>query len=112
MEIAKFVITAVGTFISVFTLSFAIFQYWKKKQDEKFDTLKESIKYEINTEKTDREKSIERLHKRIDQLESNIVHDVQRRMSTIEGELKGMRNVLEKIQEWFIKNTFTGGKSG
>jgi hypothetical protein len=37
------------------------------------------------------------------------MQDLQRRMSTIEGELKGMRNILEKIQGWFVDNTPTGG---
>ena len=112
MEIAKFILTAIGTFLSVFTLSFAIFQYWKKKQDEKFDTLKISIRNEITGEKIEREKSAERLQKRIESLEIHIMHDLQRRMSTIEGELKGMRNVLETIQGWFINNTSSGGKNG
>jgi hypothetical protein len=109
MEIAKFVLTAVGTFLSVFALSFTVFQYWRKKQDEKFNVLKDSLKDEVLGERTARKESLDRLGKRIENLENNITQDIQRRMSTIEGELKGMRNVLEKIQEWFIDNTPTGG---
>jgi hypothetical protein len=109
MEIAKFVLTAVGTFLSVFALSFTVFQYWRKKQDEKFNILKDSLKDEVLGERTARKESLDRLGKRIENLENNITQDIQRRMSTIEGELKGMRNVLEKIQEWFIDNTPTGG---
>jgi hypothetical protein len=109
MEIAKFILTAVGTFLSVFALSFTVFQYWKKKQDEKFNVLKESLKGEVRGEREARKESLDRLGKRIENLENNVTQDIQRRMSTIEGELKGMRNVLEKIQEWFIDNTPTGG---
>ena len=109
MEIAKFILTAVGTFLSVFGLSFTIFQYWRKKQDEKFNVLKDSLKGEMQGERDARKESLERLGKRIENLENNITQDIQRRMSTIEGELKGMRNILEKIQGWFVDNTPTGG---
>ncbi|MDR1286791.1 MAG: hypothetical protein LBK08_04200 [Treponema sp.] len=109
MEIAKFILTAVGTFLSVFALSFTVFQYWRKKQDEKFNILKESLKGEVQGERDARKESLERLGKRIENLENNVMQDLQRRMSTIEGELKGMRNILEKIQGWFVDNTPTGG---
>jgi hypothetical protein len=109
MEIAKFILAAVGTFLSVFALSFTIFQYWRKKQDEKFDVLKDSLKSEVQGEREARKESLDRLGKRIENLENNITQDIQRRMSTIEGELKGMRNILEKIQGWFVDNTPTGG---
>jgi hypothetical protein len=109
MEIAKFILTAVGTFLSVFALSFTVFQYWRKKQDEKFKVLKESLKGEVQGERDARKESLERLGKRIENLENNVMQDLQRRMSTIEGELKGMRNILEKIQGWFVDNTPTGG---
>jgi hypothetical protein len=109
MEIAKFILTAVGTFLSVFALSFTVFQSWRKKQDEKFKTLKESLKGEVQGERDARKESLERLGKRIENLENTVMQDIQRRMSTIEGELKGMRNILEKIQGWFVDNTPTGG---
>jgi hypothetical protein len=109
MEIAKFILTAVGTFLSVFALSFTVFQYWRKKQDEKFKGLKESLKGEVQGERDARRESLERLGKRIENLENTVMQDIQRRMSTIEGELKGMRNILEKIQGWFVDNTPTGG---
>ena len=112
MEIAKFILTVVGTFLSVFTLSFAIFQYWKKKQDEKINILRESIKNRIDSEKLERKESIDRVHKRVDQLESRVIHDIQRRMSNIEGELKGLKPILLAIQNWFINNTSPGGKNG
>ena len=109
MEIAKFILTAVGTFLSVFALSFTVFQYWRKKQDEKFNVLKETLKGEVQGERDARKESLERLGKRIEILETNVMQDLQRRISTIEGELKGMRNILEKIQGWFVDNTSTGG---
>lgn len=109
MEIAKFVLTAIGTFLSVTGLSFTVFQYWKKKQDEKFDALKDSIKNEVHNERNDRKEAITRLAERVEKLENNLMQDMQRRMSGMEGEMKGIRNILEKIQGWFINNTPTGG---
>jgi len=94
VEIAKFVLTAVGTFLSVFGLSFTVFQYWKKKQDEKFDTLKNETK-----------ESIKRMGSRIEALEQNVLRNLESRLSLIEGELKGIKPILQSIQNWFINNT-------
>ena len=96
MEIAKFILTAVGTFLSVFGLSFTVFQYWKKKQDEKFDTLKSETK-----------ESIKRMGSRIEVLEQNALRNLENRLSLIEGELKGLKPILTSIQNWFINNTGT-----
>jgi len=99
VEIAKFVLTAVGTFLSVFGLSFSVFQYWKKKQDEKIDSLK-----------TETRESIKRMGARIETLEQNVLRNLESRLSLIEGELKGMKSVLNSIRDWFINNTPTGKK--
>jgi len=112
MEIAKFILTAIGTFISVLVLSFSVFQYWKKKQDEKFDAFEKAIREEVKEEAVVREKSIESLIKRMERLENNVLQDFQRRMSNIEGELKGIKPILQAIQNWFITNTPAGGKNG
>jgi DNA-binding FrmR family transcriptional regulator len=109
VEIAKFILTAIGTFLSVLTLSFAVFQYWRKKQDEKFNVLKESLKEEVQGEREARKESLERLGKRIENLENSVMQDLQRRLSVIEGELKGIKPILQSIQNWFINNT-PGGK--
>jgi len=97
MEIAKFVLAAAGTFISVLSLSFAVFQYWKKKQDEKFEALKTEMKG-----------SITRMGSRIEAIEQDILRNLEGRLSLIEGELKGQRQILQSIQNWFINNTPTG----
>jgi len=104
MEIAKFILTAVGTFLSVFALSFTVFQYWKKKQDEKFDGFKNSVKETIRAETYERNESITRLDKRIEFLEHSVLHGLEKRLSTIEGELRGIKPILQSIQNWFINN--------
>jgi hypothetical protein len=109
VEIAKFILTAVGTFLSVFALSFTVFQYWKKKQDEKFDALKTSLKAAITEEKGDRKDTLDRLSRRIEKLEEIVFSDIKGKLGSIEGELKGLKMTLSKIEDWFIRNTPAGG---
>ncbi len=108
MEIAKFVFSAVGTFLSVFGLSFTIFRYWRKKQEEKFDVLKNEMREIFRAEAEARQKEIARLEKRIDTLDTTLVQSMQQRLSGIEGELKGMKPILQSIQSWFVQNTPKG----
>ena len=108
MEIAKFVLTAVGTFLSVSALSFSVFQYWKKKQEDKFNALKTETKEGLQRESEARQKDINKMEKRIENLENTLVQSVQQRMSSIEGELKGIKPILQSIQNWFINNTPRG----
>jgi hypothetical protein len=97
VEVAKFIFLAVGTFLSVFGLSFSVFQYWKKKQDEKFEHLE-----------TETKESIKRMGQRIELLEQQVLRNLENRLSLIEGELKGLKPILTSIQNWFIQNTPTG----
>ena len=108
METAKFVLYSVGSFVSVFTLSFSIFQYWKKKQEDKYNAFKTDTKESLQREIEARQRDINKLEKRIENLENTLVQSVQQRMSSIEGELKGIKPILQSIQNWFINNTQRG----
>jgi peptidoglycan hydrolase CwlO-like protein len=110
MEIAKFILTAIGTFVSVSALTFTVFQFWAKKREEKDKAFKDSISRELGAERDERKSAIDRLAKKIDALEQNIMDNLQQRMGRMEGELKGIRDTLGKIQQWFIDNTPAGGK--
>jgi hypothetical protein len=109
VEIAKFVLTAIGTFISVISLSFAVFQYWRKKQDEKFDLLKKAVADMVREEKQSRKESDAEHDKRLRDLENTMAQRFEGRLSNMEGELKGIKTVLQSIQNWFINNA-PGGK--
>lgn len=109
MEIARFILTAVGTFLSVFSLSFAVFQYWRKKQDQKFDLLKASLDNKVDKESDSRRESENRLRQRIEKLEDAMTQRFENRLSTMEGELKGIKALLNSINNWFINNS-SGGK--
>jgi len=108
MEITKFILTAVGTFLSVFGLSLIIFQYWKKKQEEKFTSFKTGIETSVQKETHDRNEALKRIDNRIEFLERSVVHGFENRLSVIEGELRGIKPILLAIQNWFINNTPTG----
>jgi hypothetical protein len=117
VEIAKFVLTAIGTFISVSGLTFAVFQFWAKRRDEKDRAFKDSVREDIDAERKqlhlergERKEAVDRLSKKVDLLETSIMQALQNRIGNIEGELKGMREILKAIQNWFITNTPSGGK--
>jgi DNA-binding FrmR family transcriptional regulator len=110
VEIAKFVLTAVGSFLSVFGLSFTVFQHWRKRQDEKFDLLKKSIESNIQKETDSRKESLARMEGRIEAIENTMSQRFENRLSVIEGELKGIKPILQSIQNWFINNTPSGRK--
>jgi LPS O-antigen subunit length determinant protein (WzzB/FepE family) len=121
VEIAKFILAALGTFLSVLGFSFAVFQYWKKKQEEKFDLLKKSMEamvqneiqarsYAMEQEAQARSNALNRLDKRIEFLEQSVLHSFEKRLSIIEGELRGIKPILLAIQNWFVNNNT--GKQG
>jgi hypothetical protein len=47
---------------------------------------------------------------RIVSLENTMSQRLENRLSVIEGELRGIKPILQAIQNWFIANTPTGGK--
>lgn len=121
MEIAKFVLTAIGTFISVSGLVFALLQFWIKKREEKYAAFQAAVykqmdnerklsRDEIQNERNSRKEDLHHLANRIERLEKILTDDLIGRISKVEGELKGMRVTLEAIQRWFIDNSPTGGK--
>ena len=107
MEIARFILIAVGTFLSVLSLSFTVFRHWRKKQDEKLDSFTVAVREMIAKEAESRRESFVYLKDRVAALETadnTMAQRFENRLSTIEGELKGIRGTLDKIQQWFINN--------
>lgn len=94
MEIAKFVLTCVGSFISVSAFFMGIWKSYSKKLDDKI----EKIKAETST-------TTDKLEKRVDLLEKTVTPNLGERLSNIEGTMKKMDNILTQIQNWFISNT-------
>lgn len=126
MEIAKFVLSCVGSFIAVSGFFMGIWKAYSKKMedrikaiqqqaDEKIKETESRAKLEIDKVQESSIAKSEKLEKRIAALEKN-VSDLQRdvnlnlgqRLSNIEGEMKGMNNILKQIQGWFINNTPRG----
>jgi hypothetical protein len=61
-------------------------------------------------ESNSRSNSVDRLEKRLERLELYFSQSFEKRLSTMEGELHGIKMILNKIQEWFINTTPRGGK--
>jgi hypothetical protein len=104
VEIAKFIFSSIGTFISVLGFSFAVFQYWRKKQDEKFDLFRASIEDSLRSISDSRKESEARMNERVKSLEEAMSQRFENRLSMMEGELKGIKNLLQSISNWFINN--------
>ncbi len=123
MEIAKFVLSCIGSFIAVSGFFTGIWRAYTKKTDDKIKSIQEQADRKIQEAEENarheigevREGSIaktEKLERRIAALEKSVA-DLQRdvnsnlgqRLSNIEGEMKGMNNILKQIQGWFINNT-------
>jgi len=51
VEIAYFIMVAVGTFVSVISLAAAVFKHWRKKQDEQFELFRESMDKMVREER-------------------------------------------------------------
>lgn len=102
MNIASLVLEAVGVFIAVATLFYTVFSAWRKSQERKLQTAIAALTKEMDEERQHRIDNINRLHARIDQVQTDLISDLQGRMSRMEGELKGMTNILSQIQGWFI----------
>jgi len=111
VEIAYFIMAVAGAFVSVISLAAAVFKHWRKKQDEQFELFRQSMEKMVQEERENRRDSFVHLRDRIDALESkksSAGKEVEGRLSRIEGELKGIRTMMDKIQQWFIDNA--GGK--
>lgn len=126
MEIAKFVLSCIGSFIAVSGFFMGIWKAYSKKTDDKISSMRaeadkkikeaeSAARREINEVREGAIAKTEKLERRIAALEKN-VSDLQRdvnlnlgqRLSSIEGEIKGMNNILKQIQGWFISNTPRG----
>ena len=51
------------------------------------------------------EERIEKLEDVVAELQKTVSDGLGQRLSNIEGEMKGMNNILKQIQGWFINNT-------
>jgi hypothetical protein len=113
MEIAKLVLQAVAVFAALAGLGYTILSAWKKAQEKKLQITLQAMqrqvdetvamtKKEVDEERQHRIENVNRLHARIDKVQTDLISDLQGRMSRMEGELKGMTNILTQIQGWFI----------
>ena len=126
IEIIKFALTCLGSFITAFGFFAGFWRSYKKKVEDKIRQVQAEAEKEIADAEGHakdevakvREGSIaktEKLEKRISELERSVT-DLQRdvsanlgqRLASIEGTMKGMSNILSQIQGYFITHTSAG----
>lgn len=123
MEIAKFIFACIGSFITAAGFFGGLWARYQKKQEDKIASAQASAREQIKaiearareeikevregaTIKTDKlEKRIDALEKTVGGLQKEVNASLGQRLSSIEGQIKGMSNILNQIQDWFIKNT-------
>ena len=123
MEIAKFIFACIGSFITVAEFFGGLWARYQKRQEDKVASAHASAREQIKaiearareeikevregaiikTEKL--EKRIDALEKTVGGLQKEVNTNLGQRLSNIEGEMKGMNNILKQIQGWFINNT-------
>lgn len=119
MEIAKFVLSCIGSFIAVSGFFMGIWKAYSKKTDDKIKAIQAQADEKIKEAEAHaqaeidkvREGSIaksEKLEKNVSDLQRDVNLNLGQRLSNIEGEMKGMNNILKQIQGWFINNTPRG----
>lgn len=123
MEIAKFIFACIGSFVTAAGFFGGLWAKHQKRLEDKIaaaeagareriKTIEASAREEIKevregaiikTEKL--EKRIDALEKTVGGLQKEVNTNLGQRLSSIEGQIKGMNNILNQIQDWFIKNT-------
>ena len=64
----------------------------------------------IRGEERNRKESDAQHENRLRDLENTMARRFENRLSVMEGELKGIKSILQSIQNWFISNAPAGGK--
>lgn len=108
MEIAKFIYASITTFLGICTAFAALWAAYNKKINARIIEIENNNKAAITAVQTDINKKIEAMRSTVEDMQNSLSNDLQQRLSNIEGEMKGIRTVLNTIQQWFIDNTPKG----
>ena len=101
MEIVKFILACIGSFIATTGFFGGLWANHKKKVEAKIAGVQNSADAKIKKQ----EERIEKLEDVVAELQKTVSDGLGQRLSNIEGEMKGMNNILKQIQGWFINNT-------
>lgn len=102
MEIIKFIFTCISVVLAIFGMIAGLWSAYNKKVVSRITSVEREAREKIESVKIGSEKRIEYLENDVRDLQK-VMHDsFQQRLSNIEGEMKGITTILEKIQGWFI----------
>ena len=101
MEIVKFILACIGSFIATAGFFGGLWANHKKKIETKIAGVQSAADAKIEKQ----EERIKKLENVVADLQKTVSEGLGQRLSNIEGEMKGMNNILKQIQGWFINNT-------
>lgn len=128
IEIIKFALTCLGSFITAFGFFAGFWRAYKKKVEDKIKQVQSEAEEKIadaetaakeevakvregSIAKTEKlEKRISALEKSVSELQKDVNANLGQRLASIEGTMKGMSNILNQIQGYFINHTPSGDK--
>jgi len=126
MNILSVILQSVSVLIVVMSFVIAQNRAAKKRQADSLKAIQDKLAADLKdsesrlndsltklsnalmAEQENRVANINRLHKRIDEMQKELISDLQHRMSRMEGDIQGMANILNLIHEWFINQAKTG----
>ena len=101
MEIVKFIFACIGSAITTAGFFGGLWANHNKRVDAKIAAIQSGAESKINKQ----EDRIIKLEDTVSDLQRTVSEGLGQRLSNIEGEMRGMNNILKQIQGWFINNT-------
>ena len=108
------ILQTIATVVTVLTLYWRISKSHNEKQDARIGKIKSDYDEKISKIETEmgnwesrRRADVRALHKRVDEQDDFVKTSIIGQLSRMEGEMKGMSNILQVIQEYFV-NTGAG----
>lgn len=106
-DIVALVLQAVGMISGVIGVMYRIQKGQAARHQEEMKELKDSLKTGLEGIETLRREGEKALHERINNFEAEVYQGISNRLSHIEGELEGISNGNQIMQEWLVNH---GGK--
>ena len=104
------ILQTIATVITVLTLYWRISKSHNEKQDTRIEKIKSDydekirkIETEMGNWESRRRIDVRALHERIDEQDDFVKKSIIGQLSRMEGEMKGMSNILQIIQKYFVQ---------
>lgn len=109
-SIIPLILQFAGTAVAVLTFYWRIQKSHNEKQASQIEKIRsdyekeiECLQARIDSWESQRKSDVRALHKRIDEQDDFVKKSIIGQLSRMEGEMKGMSNILRIIQEHFVR---------